>query len=595
MDPATDRRSFTDSKGRDMKRTGILLAAVILAIGVYLLMTARHGRLTAADFFPDEAILIVEQRELGPLLADFRVSRLGRALAAIDYAKAATDLGMAPEEVQAIDAARGRMEDFFNSQVFAEFFAKEFAVAVLPVADAAITDPDRMVASSLLFISRPSHDADLLKLVSALFGRQLDQTSSRHRATTINHYVVDQGLVLSAATAEGLVIAAFDEQLVRAALDRQGGKSAGTKATLADNREYLHLRHEFVDAQFFAYVCVPMLHEQAGRLVAGLDSPEQKELHQAINQWRGWNAMAFGAWKEKDWIRDKGVFLFNRDKQDPLLAAMSSVKPTENGTLAMVPADIIGYYWANALNLTTFWEMIRRDRQAEEEQLEAMERGVRDTTGMEMEQLLALFGSESALLLKEVATNGFIPLPHGALVFKVEKEPELQALLESQLARLDVATRRQEYEGAVIHSLDLSFHPSLRPVYALYRGYLILAGTSELVKEMVDSQQSGGLTGEKSFLRVNEAFHRGLTGASNSMSYLKVDPFLRTIKGLIDWGGALLSLQDPDLARKARVLSDQLVAPLLDGLAMYEVIGGHSLIRDDAMIIESITILAPER
>jgi len=576
-----------------MKRKWAIFAAIaVLAIGVYLLVTARHDKVTAADFLPEEILVVVEQQELGPLLADFKGSRLGRAITAIDFVKISSDLGMPAQELETISAVRRQMDDFLNSQVFQEFFGREFTLAFLPVADTALADPEKTATSSLLFISRPSHDADILKLATTLFARQLNQTSTRHGAYTINHYAVEEGLVLSAATVEGFVLAAFDEGLVRAGLDRFTAQSSGKNGSLAQNSEYIRLRHEFVDAKLFAYVSVPMLHAQAGRLAANLDMPEQEELLKAIDQWKGWNGMAFGAWKEEGRIRDKGVILFNREKQDALVAGMCGVTPAENKSYAMVPADIIGYYWTNTLNMTMFWEMFTREMEGSEEQLKSMEQDVKTSTGLELGQILAMFGSEAALLLKEVVTDGFIPLPHGALLLKIEKEEELLKLLQSQLARMDIPIQTGEYKGTALHSLDISFHPSLRPVYALYQGYLILAGTVDMVKMMIDSRESGGLTGEKSFQQVNEGLHKGLTGANNSVSYLKVSSLLQMIRDLANWGGTILSMQDPEVALKSKVVLEQLVLPLLDGFAMYEVMGARSVIRDDAIVLESTMILA---
>lgn len=578
-----------------MKRKGAIFAAIAaLAIGVYFLVTARHGKVAAADFLPEEVLVVVEQQELGPLLADFKGSRLGRAITGIDLVKIAADLGMPPQEVERFSDVRKQMGDFLNSQVFEEFFGREFTLAFLPVADMASVDPGKTGASSLLLISRPSHDTDILKLVTTLFARQLNQTSSPHGTYTINRYAVEEGVVLSAAAVEGFVIAAFDEGLVRASLDRFTAQSAGKKGTLAQSSEYIRLRHEFVDAKFFAYVSVPMLHAQAGQLAANLDMPEQEELLKALDQWKGWNGMAFGAWKEKGRIRDKGVILFNREKQDALVAGMCSVTPTENKSYAMVPADIMGYYWTNTLNMSMFWKMFTQEMQGSEEQLRSMEQDVKTSTGLELEQILAMFGSEAALLMKEVVTDGFIPLPHGALILKIEKEEELLKVIQSQLAGMDIAIQTGEYKGAALHSLDISFHPTLRPVYALYQGYLILAGTADMAKMMIDSRESGGLTGEKSFQQVNEGLHKELTGVNNSVSYLKVSSLLRMIRDLANWGGAILSMQDPEVAMKSKVVLEQLVFPLLDGFAMYEVMGARSVIRDDAIVLESVVILAQQ-
>jgi len=577
-----------------MKKTGVMLAImVVVAVGLYFFVTARSGKVTAADFLPEEILLAVEQQELGLLLEEYKNSRLGHSITGIDYLKVAADLGMALDDVDKIRSANKQMVDFFNGPVFQEFFAKEFTLAVLPVADANPASPEKTVSGSLILLSRPSHDADVLKLLSSLFIEKLNQTTIQHGKYSIHQVTLDEGIVLNVTTVQGYVIAALDVGLVQACLDRFDTKSASKKSTLAQNSEYIRLRHEFIDAKCFVYVSMPMLHNQVEKFAKNLDIPEHDELLKAIDQWKGWNGVAFGAWKEKGQIRDKGVVLFNKEKLDPLVAKMCSVKPTENKTYAMVPADILGYYWTNTLNMGMFWEMFSREMQGSEEQLKAIEKEVKSSTGLELNQILAMFGSEAAVLMKEMVTDGFIPLPNGAIFLKIEKEADLLKMIKSQLAKMDIVIQAEEYKGVTLNTLDISFHPSLRPVYVMHQGYLILAGSADMVKKIVDSQGGLGLSAEKSFQQVNDGLHKGLTGSNNSVSYIKFSSLLKMIKEVANWGGTILAMQDPETGQKSKVVLDQLVFPLLDGLAMYEVMGSRSVILDDAIIMESTMILAP--
>lgn len=577
-----------------MKKTGaILTVIVVIALGLYFLVTARFGKVTAADFLPEEILLAVEQQDLGQLLEDYKNSRLGHTITGIDYLKIASDLGMAQEEVDKISGVSKKMGDFFKSPVFKELFGKEFTLALLPVTDINLASPDKAATGSLVFISRPSHDADILKLISSLFIGKLNQTSIQHGKYSIQQIALEEGIVLNVATVQGYIIAALDVGLVQASLDRFDNKSGSKKGTLAQSSEYIRLRQEFTDAKCFVYVSMPMLYGQAVMFAEQLDIPEHDELLKAIDQWKGWNGLAFGAWKEKGQIRDKGVVLFNREKLDPLVAKMCSVKPTENKTYAMVPADILGYYWTNTLNMGMFWEMFRREMQGSEEQLKAIEKEVKAATGLELDQILAMFGSEAAVLMKEMVTDGFIPLPNGAIFLKIEKEADLLKMVKSQLAKMDIAIQAEEYKGVALNTLDISFHPSLRPVYVMHQGYLILAGSADMVKKIIDSQGSQGLFAEKSFQQVNEGLHKGMTGSNNSVSYVKFSSLLKMIRELANWGGTILSMQDPETGRKSKVVLDQLIFPLLDGLGMYEAMGSRSVIQDDALIMESTMILAP--
>jgi len=570
-----------------MKKTGAILGAVcVLAIGLYFFVTARSGEVTAADFLPVETLACVEQRDLGLLLDDFKASRLGRAVTGIDPMKIATDLGLAPEEINKIRDARKQLDDFFNSPVFNEILGQELTIALLPVFDGVLDTPEKTAASSLLFIVKPRHNADLLEMMSSLFARKLEQTSIQHGMHSIKQYRLEEEKILSVVTVTGYVIAAFDERLVLAGLDRYDSK----QKTLAQNKEYIRLRHDFIDAKLFAYVSMPTLSEQTSRLTATFAPAQKKEIQKTLDQWKGWEGLAFGAWKEKGRIRDKAVVLFKKDKLIPLVAKMCSVQPVENKTLAMVPADILGYYWTNTLDMSTFWEMYTQEMKDNTEQIKAVEEKVKTFTGVELQQLFAMFGSEAVFLLKEVATDGFIPLPNGAIFLKIDKEEDFVKMLQPLLAKTAIPVQSENYKGVKLNTLGMSLHPGLQPVYALHQGYLILASTVDLVKKVIDG---GGLVGDDLFQQVNQGLNQRLTKVNNSVSFVRVSSLLTMMKELASWGGTMLSMQDPEAALRSKVVIEQLVLPLLDGLAMYEVIGSRSVIQNDAIILESTIVLAP--
>ncbi len=587
-----------------MKKTGLILGAACILVAVYFLVTTRMGKGTAADFLPAEALVCIEQRDLGQLLDEFKVSRLGRAVTGIDYVKLAIDLGLPPEEVNRIRDMRKQLDDFLNSPVFKEFFGQEFTLGLLPVPDDSLDIPEKTVRSSLLLIAKPRHSTDIIELLTSLFSEKLEQTSIQHGKYSLKQYLIDEGNTLTTAIVDDYVIAAFDDRLVKESLDRYDSK----QGSLAQKKEYIRLRHDFIKSKLFTYVSMPALHVQVSKLSEHLDPVQKEDLQKVTDQWKGWEGLAFGAWKEKGIIRDKAVILFKKDLLDPLVGKMFAIQPVDNKTLAMVPAGVLGYYWTNTLNMNTFWEMFILEMKNSEEQLRVMEQDVKTVTGVELPQLLSMFGSEGVVLLKKIATDGFIPLPDGAIFLKIEKEDDFIKMLGPLLAKSNIPTKTEEYKGVNLTSLEVSFHPSLQPVYALHQGYFILATTMELVKNIIDSEagddkgrsngagnkdsRSGGLVSDDSFKQVNQGLGHGLTKENNSVSFVRFSSLLHVIKELARWGGTMLSMQDREAAQKSKVMIDQLIFPLLDGLAMYEVIGSRSHIQDDAIILESTTILA---
>ncbi|MBU1985732.1 MAG: hypothetical protein KJ846_00745, partial [Proteobacteria bacterium] len=157
-----------------MKKTGLILgAACILAAVLYFLVTTRMGKGTVANFLPAEVLVCIEQRDLGQLLDDFQVSRLGRAVTGIDYVKIAEGLGLPPEDVNRVRDTRKQLDDFLNSPLFKEFFGQEVTLGILPVPDVSLDIPEKTMRSSLLLIAKPRHNTDILELLTSLFAEKL--------------------------------------------------------------------------------------------------------------------------------------------------------------------------------------------------------------------------------------------------------------------------------------------------------------------------------------------------------------------------------------------------------------------------------------
>ncbi len=588
-----------------MKKTGAILGITcILAVALYFLVTVQTAKITAADFLPDDVLVSMEQRDLGELYDDFKDSRFGSVLAGIDYVKIATSLELDPAEIDTIKDIRHQLVEFMGSPVFNEFLGREFTLALVPFPAAALEVPEQMTANSLLLISKPRHNTDILELLSSLFTKQLEQTSIQHGQYQLKQFLIEDGMTVTVATIEGYVIAAFNEQLIKESLDRFDSK----QNSLAYNQEYMRLRAEFVEAKLFTYISTPALYRQANRWTEDLDQDQKENIQKTIDQWKGWEGLAFGAWKEKNAVRDKAVVLFSKEQLDPLVARMCAVSPVDNKTLAMIPADILGYYWTNTFDMQIFWEIFIREMQGNTQPIAALEQNVKLSTGRELSQLLAMFGSEAAILLKDIATDGFIPLPNGALFVKIEKKDEFEKMVAPLLLQANIPTETEEYKGIKLVSWGVSLHPSLQPVYALHQGYLIMASTMNLIKEIIDSPgdyqeqpgatgaRAGGLSGalinDSSFQQINEGLHQGLSEVNNSVTFVRFSSLLQMLKELASWGGVMLSMQDRESALKSTVLLEELLLPLLDVLAMYDVMGGRTTIQDDAIILESNMILA---
>jgi hypothetical protein len=82
-----------------------------------------------------------------------------------------------------------------------------------------------------------------------------------------------------------------------------------------------------------------------------------------------------------------------------------------------------------------------------------------------------------------------------------------------------------------------------------------------------------------------------LVKPSHAITFLDVGQATDMVKEMISWGGTMLAIQDRELARKSKVLIDELINPMLDGLAMYSLVGSRKVIDGSDIVYESRTII----
>lgn len=87
-------------------------------------------------------------------------------------------------------------------------------------------------------------------------------------------------------------------------------------------------------------------------------------------------------------------------------------------------------------------------------------------------------------------------------------------------------------------------------------------------------------------------FNPGFDKPSNTIYYSNQVKLLDSLQDLISWGGTMIALKDRNLAVKSKILIDQLINPIFDGLSMYEKSATRSYTDKDLIIVESKTKIA---
>lgn len=573
-----------------MKKMALLLLLVLTGLVAFVLLN-RQGQeeIDPARFLPEQTALYIEHRDLEAFVQDFKQSKLGLALSSIDYELLSRELEIEESFYQEFEKARNDVTEFLDGQIFKQMLSKKVIVSLLPIKAPGSKDPLVEARKRLLVILEPKLNSSLIDLIGYLNLEGTDQTSQQHGDHLVKFHHLEDGETLVSVKVDGLVLLSYNENIIFGCLDRfdQGKQSLMTHA------DFKYLREEHRDSKVFFYSSIQSIRQQIPHFIQMLDEPEQKLIIDKMAGGKGWRTLSFGIDAGQDTISDKATIFFDKEEIDAATRELLLVPPEKNETLAMVPAEAVVYYWTNTFNLSTIWKTIQNSQGDQKEQQLKMKKEITKTIGMDPEKFFALFGSKIAFFLEEQSEISFIPLPGFSAMMQLKQPVKAGHFVENKLKELHIPIHTTTYKQKELRYWGNSVQQSFQPVYAIFNEYLYIASSVKLMKRMIDTADLGtGLQNDPGFLAVQ---NNSFLGKNNSVSFIRFSSFIQMTKELVNWGGMILGLQNRRVANRSKILIDQLINPILDGMTMFSTVHARSYTTDDKIVFENKTILVPQQ
>ena len=561
-----------------------VLAALLLlcALGLFFFLRSEQVKtVQVADVLPADVMLYVEQHDFVETYQEFAGSRLGRVLSRIDYVDITVELGGDKDDVADALNLWKEIDKLINEPAFDQLLGKEFSLALFPMPGFSRENPIENVKERLLLIARPRHNAKVLQFLASHIAKDVEQSTVQYGSHTITRYKISEEYTLSTATVAGLVLAAVDERLVRKSLSTFDDQIS----TLAGSTQYQQLRKNFEGATLFQYLSLLPLKEQVQVIAKKLPENDQQQLLDLLEQWNGWNAGAYGIWDKKGVIKEKLEIHYNPEKLDKDVARIFATRPEKNNTLTMVPADSLFYYWGNNLNLPLLFDMYS-DMLVEQrpEMFDLLQQELQDTVGMRLEDILELTANECGVIIEKIEGEG-VPLPQVLMMLELKDTEKFMQIFHRLLEEAAIPISTSHFQGQEISYWGVAPQEGLQPAFTLSGNYLLLSNSRDLVKQVVALQKNPVDT------LVNnpelKELQGELTQSNNSTAYVHIALMADAFKTLATWAGGMAVLQGPETAYKANVVVEELILPLLDGVAMYTQLATRTEVKDNSIVVES--------
>jgi hypothetical protein len=567
-----------------MKRF-VWLSFFLILIGgfVYLLTFHRQETRDPLELVPQQTMLMLDWTDAAGATRGFLQSRFGRSLVSIDWPFVLDQLEVQGPLREQLQAQIASLLDFIEHPLFKELFSRRVVFALLPVAPAAfLDDPQGALAKNLLMVVTPEHGRVLPGILSLLSPEKGQDESLSYQGVSITEFVQENGRGLYVAFVDGQLVISPGMELLKQSIDLSFKHLFQVETGFLLNSEYKTLKERGRGLDdFFLFADFTRLKP----LFKMLRPQEGTGKERSLPEFVGTERMVFFHHSIENIQQFTSIVQFDPDRLAPFQKTIYTRRPDDNNWLRNMPANSLVYFWSNWLDLPAWWqETLARGTENELAAAAGIAAWIEKQTEMSIDQFLALFGLEFGFIIPEIRTSGFFPVPSICLYIELADPEKAQELLEKMVSGLPL--RRDRVAGIPVVSI-MAGGGLMQPSYALLGRFLVLADSREQIEDIFRGSSKRLVSDD-----VFQAVDMGMLESSNLVMFARTAELIEGFKEFASWAGTIVAIRDEQAGAKSKVLLDQVILPLLDGLKMYRAKGVRSYTAPGEVVLESVVLTA---
>ena len=273
----------------------------------------------------------------------------------------------------------------------------------------------------------------------------------------------------------------------------------------------------------------------------------------------------------------KSTVRFSPEHLQALQRVFYTAEPKRNRSLQLMPAELLLYFWTSWLDAPFLQKIIEANK--ETSLLAAAEEWLKKQTKMDFEEIVSLFGPEFSFNIAEISTEGFFPVPRLGFVIAVQQPKKVERFMRKLLQ--DLPLKQKKTNGTNIVSLQAA-KGLMQPSYAVTDGFLLMADSREQLVDIL-SDKKEKMVLDKSF----QAVDTGMLRPSNLLLFARGTELLNGLQEFVAWAGTMIAVRDEEAGAKSKVLIDDVISPLLDGLSNLTSVSVRSTVQPGELILET--------
>jgi hypothetical protein len=568
-----------------MKQVIIVVPLFLLLLAIlYFFIPVFPDRVSHESFISGDAHIVITQYDLQDRIAELGSSPLGLTIADLRYEVVGREMGMSDDEIRRFLKLKDDIKKNYQNPLVQMLVGKEVSIALLPFSDQEALDFAQQITDHLLVISRPSQNARLMDVATWAISSDERIATVRYGTHTITRFNLEDARRLSVARVRDLVVMSLNEKVLRQSLDLYDGDRQG----LRESEEYQSKIDHFDGASFVGYFNFAGLPDLVNQAIQESPSDNERLLLIDKEKIEAYQSAIFGAWSEENTIIDKAVISFDPKLLDEQPNSKVLSKAGLPQSFKRVSQDTIIYHWSNQFSPKTILGMLGQDPSLSDATETQFVGELSKITGLTADQLFDLFDNDLTLAVRGINEDQLVPMPRFLLSVKSEDVETLKKVVDGLIDHYSIPVRRTSLGDTNIISWGgIIGIGSILPTLSFTDDSAIISSNRQQIKNYVAPNGIQSLADLESF----QAMSTTLLKPSHSFTYVDFAQTADMLQEMVSWGGTMLAIKDRELARKSKVLIDDLINPLLEGLSMYSIIGSRKYLEGNTIILESITKL----
>ncbi|MBE0586344.1 MAG: DUF3352 domain-containing protein [Desulfofustis sp.] len=558
----------------------MLLLFVVSLFSPNLARRVSHER-----FFDRQTLLVINQKQLARRIDDFTVSRLGSVLRGIDVAAIAEDLEMPASRVKLIADGTTEIAGAAVDPIVRSVLGRDVSVALFPFRYDVTLPLREQLLAHLVLVCRPKQVAHADELLERITGVPATE-EAYYGAYAIKRYLPEGAPFIATTRVDRLVLVSANERLLRRCLDNYDRRTE----TLATDPDYHATKKMFPNTAFYGYLNVAGVTELFNQPIAAPSGPDANSTSGERQRLSLYQNGFFGGWIEDRTVSHKVVLTFDPSRIPVELSSLFSAPPVITESAAHLTADTLWYYWTNSYAPEAILQLLRRQQAKQvSSSIDALLTELETSTGTSVEQLAEFFDNDLLVAMKKSPKEDLLPIPLVMIAVKCKDPATIKHLVEKIVVHYTVPVRRRAVgEHTIVSWGEVAPISSFEPSIASIGEYLLIANNVSQIRDFIAIPAG---TERLSDSALFELVNDGFIYANNSLVFLNFAELSGQLKELVSWGGLALAIKDRTIAGKSKIVIDRLINPLLDGLAMYGVVGTRKYLRGKQVIMEATAVI----